>query len=146
MFHQLQIIKGIHPGIFLGRELSKRKLKKSAFALSVGEYPQTIGAIILGKRKMNPSLAVRIENALNIEEGFLMCLQALYEVKLEKTKTIVSAPDLTKFRKSLFWDTEIEKIDWQKSRTAILKRVYERGNSVEVNEAESYYGIKKEES
>ncbi len=69
--NNIEYLKGIHPGIILDRELKKRKLHKSAFALSIQEYPQTFSAITKGKRNMNTSLALRIEEALGIEEGFL---------------------------------------------------------------------------
>lgn len=39
--------KGIHPGIVLERLLNKQGIPQRPFALSVGEYPQTINAINL---------------------------------------------------------------------------------------------------
>jgi addiction module HigA family antidote len=83
---KIQNIKGLHPGLFLDRELKKRGLSKGPFALSIGEYPQTISAITHGKRGMNTSLALRIEAYLNLEEGTLMMLQVYYDIKLEKEK------------------------------------------------------------
>ena len=74
MKKKLNIIKGIHPGIFLEHELKKRKLAKSRFALSVNEYPQTLVSITKGKRSMNTPLALKIENALGLDEGYLMVL------------------------------------------------------------------------
>ena len=71
MDKRLSVLKGVHPGIVLERELKERKLPRGRFALSVNEFPQTIGAITKGKRNMNTSLALRIEHALDIEEGFL---------------------------------------------------------------------------
>ena len=71
---QLSIIKGVHPGYILERELRERHLRKGRFALSLHEYPQTLGSITKRKRKMNTSLALKIENALGIEEGYFMTL------------------------------------------------------------------------
>lgn len=56
-----QNTKGIHPGFILERELKVRHLHKGPFAISLQEYPQTISAITKGKRKMNTSLALKIE-------------------------------------------------------------------------------------
>lgn len=53
MVNTLEIVKGIHPGFMLERELKKRKLSKGQFALSIREYPQTLSAIMKGKRSMN---------------------------------------------------------------------------------------------
>ena len=80
-------IKGIHPGFILERELKQRKIKKSRFAISLQEFPQTLGSITKGKRKMNTPLALKIENALGIDEGYFMTLQAYYEIQEEKKKS-----------------------------------------------------------
>jgi plasmid maintenance system antidote protein VapI len=141
MFSKLLILRGLHPGFFLDRELRKRGLKKGSFALSIGEYPQTLGAIMLGKRNMNPSMALKIESALNWEEGFLMCLQALSDMRAIAQKKPTEKPDLSQIRPILFWDTDLEKINWQKSKAAILKRLRERGNEREKNELQRFYNI-----
>ena len=141
MFSKLLILRGLHPGFFLNRELRRRGLKKGSFALSIGEYPQTLGAIMLGKRNMNPSMALKIESALNWEEGFLMCLQALYDMRAIAQKKPTEKPDLSQIRPILFWDTDLEKINWQKSKAAILKRLRERGNEREKNELQRFYNI-----
>ena len=57
----IHLIKGIHPGLILERELKKRNLTKGAFALSINEFPQTIATITKGKRRMNPALSLKIE-------------------------------------------------------------------------------------
>lgn len=138
---KIDILKGVHPGLFLARELKKRKLAKSAFALSVNEYPQTLSAILTGRRGMNTSLALRIEEALGLEDGFLMILQVYYDIKAHKTSLAQGYhPDLAKFRPALFWDTKLEKIDWKRQRKAIANRVFERGNLTEKKELMRFYG------
>lgn len=139
MTPDISIIKGIHPGLILERELKKRDLRKGRFALSVNEFPQTIGAIIKGKRRMNAALSLKIEQALGFEEGFFMVLQAYYDIKEEKLSHHFT-PDLTKLRKVLFWDTDMEKIDWQSYRKSVIKRVFERGNEEEKAEITRFYG------
>ena len=49
-----------HPGKILEKNLLERGLSKRELALRIGEYPQLLGDITLGKRKMNPSLSIRI--------------------------------------------------------------------------------------
>ncbi len=81
---------------------------------------------------MNTPLALRIEHALGIEEGYFMTLQVFYEIKEEKRKQLTNAtPDLSKLRPILFWDTSMDKIDWQQQKRAVIKRVFERGNEQE---------------
>lgn len=142
MKSELKILKGIHPGLVLERELEKRHLRKGAFALSLQEYPQTLTAITKGKRGMNTALALKIEEALGLEEGYFMILQVYYDIAEEKRKLKISTTSLPKLRRALFWDTKIEKIDWEKQKRAIIKRVFERGNETEKNELIRYYGKK----
>jgi antitoxin HigA-1 len=134
-------LKGLHPGIVLERELRQRKLNKGPFALSIGEYPQTLGAVTKGKRNMNTALAMKIEDALGMEEGYFMTLQVFYDIRQEKRKQNKdNHPDLTLFRPALFWDTSFEKIDWQQQRRSVIQRVFERGNETEQQEVLRFYG------
>jgi plasmid maintenance system antidote protein VapI len=139
---ELSIIKGIHPGLILERELKLRKLHKGPFAISLKEYPQTLVSITKGKRRMNTSLALKIENALGIEEGYFMTLQLYHDIAEIKRKQPKSHPDFTKLRRILFWDTKFENIDWEKQKNAIIKRVFERGNEIEKKEIFRFYGRK----
>ncbi|MFM9838361.1 MAG: transcriptional regulator [Cyclobacteriaceae bacterium] len=141
MNQELEVLKGIHPGIILDRKLKERKLSKGLFALLINEYPQTLGAITKGKRNMNTPLALKIEQELNLAEGFFMTLQIYYEIKQEKNKQLKkSHPDLSKLRKGLFWDTDLEKIDWHRQRRAVIQRVFERGQNDEKAELTRFYG------
>ncbi|QNN42860.1 helix-turn-helix transcriptional regulator [Pedobacter roseus] len=139
MFEKLSILKGLHPGFFLEHELKKKKLSKRQFALSLSEHPQTIGAITKGNRDMNTALSLRIEEALGLEEGFLMMLQVFYDIKKNKEKQ-KSKPDLSVFSTTLFWDTKIENIDWSLHKKFIVSRVLEYGNEKEKQEILSFYG------
>lgn len=139
MIENFDIIKGVHPGLIVDRELKKRKLRKTRFAADINEYPQTLTAITKGKRKMNPELSIKIGEALGWEIDFLMILQSSYDVKIAQENN-QSKPDLSKFRPVLFWDTDINKINWTKQRKAIINRVYKRGNDIEKNELNKFYG------
>lgn len=139
MQNYINLVKGIHPGFILERELQKRGLGKGKFAISIDEYPQTIGAITKGKRRMNTKLALKIENALSLEDGLLMTLQVFFDIK-EAKREILKRPDLSKFRPALFWDTDINKIDWRKQKKAVIKRVFSRGNEAEQKVISEFYG------
>ena len=139
---ELNLLKGIHPGLVLNRELDKRHLRKGAFALSLQEYPQTLTAITKGKRGMNTVLSLKIERALGLVEGYFMILQVYYEIEEEKRKQNKSWTNLPQLRPVLFWDTKMESLDWEKQKKAIIKRVFERGNDIEKNEIIRFYGAK----
>jgi len=134
--------KGIHPGIILERELKKRSIKKRPFALSLKEYPQIINDVSKGKRGLTPSLSIKIDRALDLEEGTMLVLQAYYEIKKEKL-LLNDKPDIIAFRKALFWDTDIDQIDWKAQYVSVIRRVFERGNNDEKAELERFYGLEK---
>jgi len=141
MNKDITILKGIHPGRVLERELKKRNLSKGRFALSVNEYPQTIGAIINGKRDMNAPLSLKIENALGLDEGYFMVLQVYYDIReIKRQQQGNNRPNLSLIRPAVFWDTLIDKIDWEKQKRAVIKRVFERGNEQERGEIIRFYG------
>ena len=135
--------KGIHPGIVLNRLLKKRDLKQRTLAMAIDEHPQTLNAITKAKRNLNTSLALKIEKELNLEEGALAVLQTYYEIRREKEKQKNEKPKLSLLRASLFWDTDIDKIDWDKHYKAVINRVFERGNETEKKEIKRFYGKQK---
>jgi len=140
----LEKYKGIHPGLILDRELKKRNLKKGPFALSLPEYPQTITAITKGKRPLAIEVSLKIDRALGFEEGTMYLLQAYYNISEEiKKDHIMQRPDLSLLRKSLFWDTDVEKLDWQKQHKSIIKRIFERGDDQEKKVILDFYGKEK---
>jgi addiction module HigA family antidote len=135
----IDIIKGIHPGKMVERELKKRNLNQRQFALSIGEHAQTLSAIIKGNRRMNVALSLKIEEQLELEEGFLMTLQVFYDIK-EAKKDSTYKPDLSKLRKVTFWDTSFDKIDWKQNKVAVIKRIFSRGTEIEQEEIIRFYG------
>ena len=116
MKSDLEIIKGIHPGFVVERELKKRHWRKNGFAIELHEHPQTLTAITKGRRGINTALALKIEKALGLEEGYLMILQVFYDIEIEKKKQYHNHPNLQIFRPALFWDTKLETIDWAKQK------------------------------
>ena len=135
----LDVIKGVHPGKIVERELKKRDINKRQFALLIGAHPQTLGAIIKGTRRMNVDLSLKIEKELEMEEGFLMTLQVFCDIK-EAKRDRNYKPDLSKLRKVTFWDTTFDKIDWKQNMVAVIKRVFSRGTEAEREEIIRFYG------
>lgn len=136
--------RGIHPGIILERELRKRNLAQRPFALSVGLARQSFNQIIKGKRNLPLPAALKIDRELGIEQGTLALLQTHYEIEKEKRKLLQeNRPDLQLLRKSLFWDTDSETIDWIRQARAVILRVFERGNFTEKKEILRFYGPEK---
>lgn len=143
MATMLEKYKGIHPGFILERELKKRGVVKSHFAQLVKEHPQTLNDIYKGRRKLTLALSFKIDDALSLPEGTMYNLQAQFEMQdyIKKFRRKVPA-QVSKLRPVLFWDTDIDKIDWEHNAEAVIKRVFERGNHEEQEAIMELYGEK----
>jgi antitoxin HigA-1 len=137
---EIDIVKGIHPGIYLDHKIREKRLKKGKLAISVHEYPQTLTTITKGRRDMNTALALKLEKVLGLAEGTLMILQVYYDIKQEKKKLEIEKPDLTKIRRVIFWDTNLHGIEWNRQYESVIRRVFERGNEQEKKEITRFYG------
>jgi len=142
MDSRIEIIKGIHPGKFIERELKKRSLTQRTLAEETAIPYQTINAVITGKRNLTTEQAIKIDSVLNLEEGFLAILQTHYDIKQYKEKELANlytgSPNI---RRILFWDTDFDKINWGRYKEAVIKRVLERGNKEEINEIKKFYNL-----
>ncbi|MGV8092606.1 MAG: HigA family addiction module antitoxin [Mangrovibacterium sp.] len=142
MNSRIDIIKGIHPGKFIERELKKKNLTQRALAEETGIPYQTINSIIAGRRNLTIEQALKIDHALGYEEGFFAILQTYYDIKQYKEKELanlyVGSPHI---RRILFWDTDFDKINWGKYKEAVIRRVLERGNKEEINEIKRFYNL-----
>ncbi|CAN0591942.1 unnamed protein product, partial [Ectocarpus sp. 12 AP-2014] len=142
MLPSLNKIKGIHPGTLLRWELDNQNLKSSELADAIGEHKQTISAILNKRRAINPSLSIKLSKIFKTEKDYFMVLQAIYDVKIMAESELKEKPNINKIRSVIFWDTDINKIDWNKNKKAVIKRILERGNKIEINEIISFYGKK----
>lgn len=144
MNYDINILKGIRPGIIIERDLHKLNLTQKDLAHKIGEYPSRITEIIKGRRKLNITLSLKLEKELGYETGFLMTLQIFYEIRLIENRRR-PIPDITKLSPSLFWDTTIDKIDWQRHKRAVIERVMTYGNDAEKAEIRRFYGDREVE-
>ncbi|NLN24949.1 MAG: plasmid maintenance system antidote protein [Bacteroidetes bacterium] len=143
MEKSLEGFKGIHPGFILERELQKRSIRPAAFAVTLNTHRQIISAFIKGKRGLSIPMSLEVDQALGYEEGTFALLQVYYEIEQTKKPKDTPKPDLKNMRKVLFWDTNIENINWQQQYKAVIRRVFERGNKREQNEIIRFYGAEK---
>lgn len=142
MNNLIEIIKGIHPGKFIERELNKKNLTQRALAEKTAIPFQTINAIIAGRRNLTTEQALKIDQALGFDDGFFAILQTHYDIKQYKEKELASLyTEAPRVRRSLFWDVDFDKINWGKYKNAIVKRVFERGSEKEIEEIKRYYNL-----
>ncbi|HEY5463475.1 MAG TPA: HigA family addiction module antitoxin [Hanamia sp.] len=83
---QIRVNIVLVPGEVLREELEARKIIQSAFAMKIGVYPSHFSDVLKGKRRLNASLALKLEKELGISADFWVGLQANYELSLEREK------------------------------------------------------------
>ncbi len=142
MLPRIAKIKGIHPGLILKRELKRNNIKSTELAMAIDEHKQTLSAIINQRRGINPTISIKLAEHFNIDKDYFMLLQASYDVNQTAKSKFKKQPNLNKIRKAIFWDTTFDKIDWDKNKRAVIQRILERGNTIEINEIISFYGRK----
>jgi antitoxin HigA-1 len=146
MDKRIDIIKGVHPGKLMERDLKKRGMSQRTLSEWTNIPYQTINAILSGKRNLTTKQAVDIEHELGYEEGFLLILQAFHEIKSMKEKELANQfPDKPNIRRILFWDIDFDRINWGAYKNAVVKRVLERGSTKEIDEIKRFYRLSEAE-
>lgn len=146
MDSHIHILKGIHPGKLIGRDLKKQGITQRTLAERAGIAYQTINAIIAGRRNLTTEQALKIGSILGYEEAFLLILQSYHDIKQHKERELeLLYPQAPHIRRILFWDTDFDKINWGKHKHAVIRRVVERGNDEEINEIRMFYKLSDSE-
>jgi HTH-type transcriptional regulator/antitoxin HigA len=83
---QIKVNMVLAPGDVLREELEARNIIQSAFAMKIGVYPSHFSDVLKGKRRLNASLALKLEKELGISADFWVGLQADYELSKEREK------------------------------------------------------------
>ncbi|MFP4088922.1 MAG: HigA family addiction module antitoxin [Cyclobacteriaceae bacterium] len=83
---EVQSAAPIHPGEILFDELEAREIPQNAFAKSLGMRASHLNEILHGKRNISPSLALKLEDLLEISASFWVRLQGEYELDKARLK------------------------------------------------------------
>ena len=137
----IHIIKGLHPGLLIKRELEKQGLGLEQWAAHVKLRIPTARAILQGKRLLSARLAARIEAFFGWESGLLSRLQDCWAKEQDNAANQDTAVLLCHIRRAVFWDADIKAIDMVKHRNAIIRRVLTRGDADEIALVRSYFGL-----
>ena len=138
MLPDIDIVKGVHPGLILERELSKQKIRKTQLASELGISNGIITDITKQRRGINPALSIRLGRFFEIGEEYFSLLQTYYVLKQEHKKQIKHQN--LNLRSSLFWDVNLEDIDYERNKNFVIIRVFERGNKKEIQRVIDFYG------
>ena len=103
---------------------------------------QRICDYLAAQRRITVEASLNLEKALHIGiEGFFYRIQANHDIyTCVKEQAMNSRPNLKHYRKAVFWDTNIETLDWDKNRQWIIRRVFEYGGEEEILETIRFYG------
>jgi plasmid maintenance system antidote protein VapI len=142
MYEQYLSISTIPAGAILNRILQKENISQQEISVKSSVLPQLINDLITGKKRFTPEISIRLEQALGISEvGYFYKIQANHEIYLYTMELVKKdAPNLAKLKKALFWDTDINQINWRKNAKWVVQRVFEYGNDTEIQEIIRFYG------
>ena len=142
MYEQYLQLSNIPCGAVLNRIMTKEGISQSQLAERSGIVRQRICDYLANRRRITVEASLNLERALQIGiSGFFYRIQANHDIYLcmqEQAKT--SHPDLDRYRRALFWDTDMEKLDWDNNRHWIIRRTFEYGNEEEILETIRFYG------
>lgn len=142
MYEQYLHLNNIPCGAVLNRIMTKEGISQSQLAERSGIVRQRICDYLANRRRITVEASLNLERALRIGiSGFFYRIQANHDIYVciqEQAKSY--HPNLDSYRKSLFWDTDMEKLDWDKNRHWIIRRAFEYGNEEEILETIRFYG------
>lgn len=142
MYEQYLNIDSVPSYAVLKRIMEKKQITQKELSHKSDVITQRINDILKGKRKFTVEISLCIERALGIDiEGFFYQIQCKHEIykyrQLEKAK---QRPDMNQFSAALFWDTNMEFMDWDKYKSWVIQRIFEYGDEAAIKEAITFYG------
>lgn len=141
MISVFDIYKGIPIGTIIKRDLKKRGISQIALSRSIGISYKTLNRIINNHRKIENTYAIKIEKILNYEPSLLINLQNYIIQRDKNQKSIVLCGTTPVIRKCVFWDIDMNKLDWRKNKNFIINRVSQYGNPSEKTAINDFYGL-----
>lgn len=133
--------KGIPIGTIIKRDLKKRGISQIELSRSIGISYKTLNRIINNHRAIETAYAIKIERILNYEPSFLINLQNYIIQRDKDQKSIILYGTAPAIRKCVFWDIDMNKLDWRKNKTFIINRVSQYGNPSEKSAINKFYGL-----
>lgn len=142
MYEKYLDINTIPARAILKRILLKKGITQKKLAEDTGILRQRINDYITGKRRISAEVSLKLEKALDITiPGFFYKIQSNHDLYLAiQAEQLKQHPDYSLFRKCLFWDTDMEKLNWESNKKWIIQRVFEYGNDLEIKATIHYYG------
>lgn len=144
MYERYLSTHNIPAGAVLQHILRQTQMSQKALAYQAGLPTQRINDFIHGKRRISAESSLRLEEALSIRhKGFFYTIQSNHDIFNAVNNIQEPTPDLSKIRQSIFWDTEMSRIQWQRNAESIIRRVFEYGDNEAIDAIIDFYGRNK---
>lgn len=128
-------------GSVLKYVMAQRGVSGKQLSQATGILPQRISDYINNRRKITAEVSLQLEKALEIDRvGYFWYIQSNNELYKATNSQPLPTPDLSKIKKYIFWDCNIEKLNWQHDRIKIIQRIIEYGDREAIEEISKFYG------
>ncbi len=141
MIDRFEIYKGIPVGNIIKRDLKKKGLSQVMLANQIGIPYKTLNKILNNHSLLNIKYAEKIESFMDYEPTILIRLQDYLIEKKFAQKKLITYGAIPKIRKCVFWDIDINSLDWIKHKNFIIERATRYGNKEEKKAVSQFYGF-----
>ena len=134
-------MSSVPAGAILYRITQQKHMHQTTLAQKTGLIPQRINDLIMGRRRFTPQNSFILEQALGISlQGFFYKIQANHDIYQAQLAGNQPKPNLSLLSQTTFWDVDLSKIEWMKSKDWAIRRVLEYGTKDEIEQLHRFYG------
>ncbi len=142
MISRFEIYKGIPIGTIIKRDLKKRGFSQKMLSEAILIPYPTLNKILNNHRLIKCTDAEKIESFFNYEPTLLIRLQDYLIKKNKDRKKIDTFGSIPQIRKCVFWDIDINTLDWLNHKNYIIQRAKKYANKQEIQAISNFYGFK----
>ena len=138
MTRRFERYKGIPVELIIKKDLRKNGLTQRKLAQLLDMSYNLLNSSLNGHRLFKKDEAYRIESLFNYEKNFIIKLQEIRKTA-EASCTKNTSLTVPTIRACVFWDVEMNKLDWQRHRRFIVERISIYGSQEEKDKVNDYY-------
>ena len=81
----------LHPGSIIEMELNARAILRRDFAAAVNILPGHVSVLLKGKRNVDATMAIKLEQLLKIRAEYWLYIQMIYDLKIARHRLNAAA-------------------------------------------------------
>lgn len=141
MIRRYDRYKNIPFSLIIKKDLRKRNMSQKHLANLIGMSYSSLNKVLNGHAYFNVIQAASIDRFFGYEDSFIFRLQIIDKAKsLENHKHITSfCLNVPSIRPCVFWDTDVQSLDWIRHRIFIEQRILSHGNPEEKLAMKNFY-------